>query len=143
MDRVNPWPRLAGLLLAVMLAVTPASAARAGDAAAAAASLPLFVVIYRPGPAWKPGLPVGRQALGGHAAYMARLAAEGRSLAAGPLLDTDGGLMVLRAADKDAALRLVSADPALTSGVFVVDLHPWQPVFGSGEPIPLRRPPAR
>ena len=105
------------------LMTTPAQAAP--DAAQ-----PLFAFIYRPGPAWKPGLPMAQQDLRAHGGYIARLAAEGRVVAGGGWVGVDGGMAVLRAADLDEANRLLAADPAITSGVFQADLRRWQPRFG-------------
>lgn len=97
---------------------------------AAAPVQPLFAFIYRPGPAWKPGLPMARQDLRAHGGYIAKLAAEGRIVAAGGWSGADGGMAVLRAADADEAQRLLAADPAITSGVFAADLRRWSPRFG-------------
>lgn len=114
----------AGLLGAALLAA-PASAAAAPDPAE-----PLFVVIYRPGPAWKPGLPMAQQDMRPHGAFYARLQAEGRVMAGGGFVGEDGGMAVLRAPDAEAARRLLAADPAVVSGVFAAELRRWSPRFG-------------
>jgi uncharacterized protein YciI len=117
---------------AVALAATPALAEPPPI------SQPLFVITYRAGPAWKPGVPMNRQALGPHAAYWARMQAEGRAVGAGPMLDADGGMAIVRASDIAAARALVAADPAVTSGVFAAEMHPWEPRFGDGGPLRIR-----
>jgi uncharacterized protein len=104
---------------------------------------PLFAVIYRPGPAWKPGLPMAQQDLRAHAGYYAKLTAEGRVVAAGGWNGADGGMAVLRCADAEEAGRLVAADPAITSGIFQGDLRRWSPRFGVDDdlvPKPAPKP---
>lgn len=126
-------PVLAVLLLA--LAAGPAMAQ-----APAAAPVVVYVISYRTGPSWKPGKPMAEQAIGPHGAYMRRLFDEGRMLAAGPTLDIDGGVVLLRAASLDEAQAVMAADPAVTSGLFVGEVRAWRPAFSSGEPVAPRRP---
>ena len=71
---------LPALLIAIGCCL-PAQAG-AGVAGPAQASAPapvpvLYVVHYRPGPAWKPGRPLAEQGLERHGAYMRDLAARG------------------------------------------------------------------
>jgi len=100
------------------------------SAAHAAPDQPLFAVIYRPGPAWKPGLPMAQQDLRAHGGYIARLATEGRVVAGGGWVGVDGGMALLRCADADEAARLLAADPAVTTGIFAAELRRWSPRFG-------------
>jgi uncharacterized protein YciI len=102
------------------------------DQPQALAAQQVFVITYRPGPAWQAGVAMNRQALGPHAAYSTRLARAGRAIAAGPYLDVDGGMAM--AANIEEARAIAAADPAVTSGVFVAALHPWSPgIRGAGE----------
>lgn len=98
-------------------------------AAAAQTASPYYLFIYRPGPAWKPGVPMAGQDMRPHGAYMARLDGEGRILAAGGFPD-QGGMAVVRAASLEEAQRLLAADPAVASGLFLADLKAWKPRFG-------------
>lgn len=100
-----------------------------------AASQTLFLLMYSPGPAWKPGLPVAQQALGPHGKYMASLAADGRLMAGGPLLDADGGMAILHAADAEAARAILAADPAVKAGIMKAEVHAWAPMFGTNDPL--------
>ncbi len=94
----------------------------------------VFVIAYKPGPAWQGGVPMNRQALAPHAAYWTRLAREGRAIGAGPYLDVDGGMAMIRAMNLDEARAIVAVDPAVTSGVFVGEVHAWSPrIRGAGE----------
>lgn len=95
---------------------------------------PVYVITYKPGHAWQAGVPMNRQALGPHAAYWTRLAREGRAIGAGPFTDTDGGIAMISAANLAEAQAIVAADPAVTSGVFVGEVHGWSPrIRGAGE----------
>ena len=119
-------------VLALTMGMLMTSAAQAATDPAQ----PLFAFIYRPGPAWKPGLPMAQQDLRAHAGYIGRLAAEGRVVAGGGWVGLDGGMAVLRCADADEAARLLAADPAVTSGIFQADLRRWAPRFGDLAPKP-------
>jgi uncharacterized protein YciI len=121
--------------LETLMALKPAVLALAmgalmTSATHAAPDQPLFAVIYRPGPAWKAGLPMAQQDLGAHAGYIARLAVEGRVVAGGGWVGLDGGMALLRCADAEEAARLLAADPAITTGVFQADVRRWSPRFG-------------
>src|SRR5579859_1026228 len=111
------------------------AAAALAAASAAAAAQPFFLLIYSPGPAWKPGVPVAQQALAPHGKYMASLAADGRLVAGGPLLDADGGMAILHAADAEAARAILAADPAVKAGIMKAEIHGWSPQFGSNDPL--------
>ena len=123
-------------LLALAMGMLMSSAAQA----APDPGQPLFAFIYRPGPAWKAGLPMAQQDLRAHGGYIARLAAEGRVVAAGGWAGADGGMAVLRATDAEEAGRLLAADPAITSGVFQADLRRWAPRFGVDSDLVPPRP---
>ena len=107
---------------------------------AAQAAQPLFAFIYRPGPAWKPGVPMTEQDLRPHGAYIAGLAKAGHVLGGGGFVGVDGGMAIVRAADAAEAARLLAADPAITAGVFEADLREWRPRFGAAADLaPPRR----
>ena len=87
-----------------------------------------YLVVYRPGPAWLPGKPVGEQPLKDHGTYMLSLYVKGALKFAGPFLDNAGGAVVLEADNEEGAKAFVAADPAVTGQVFVAELHPWRMV---------------
>ena len=119
----------------ILLAVLALAAPAAGQAPTS-----LFVVIYRQGPAWKPGAPMREQpAMGAHGAYMRRLFTEGTSFAAGPTTDAPGGIVIVRASSLEAATALMASDPAVTSGMFLGEIHAWAPAFRSDQPLPAGR----
>src|SRR5207253_7306377 len=84
-----------------------------------------FLVIYRPGPAWLPGKSVWEQPLKEHGKYMLDLYAKGWMKVARPLTDNAGGAVVLEVAGEHQAKATVAADPAVKSGIFVYEMHPW------------------
>ena len=126
MSRVR-WAILAAVL---MLTASPAIAQIAAQSAPT-----LYLCIYKAGPAWQAGKPMSAQALGPHAAFIKRLLDGGQLFAGGPMLDADGGLAIVRAASAEDAKAIFEADPALASGIFVGEIHPWKPVYDSGKPL--------
>jgi uncharacterized protein len=126
------------LLLALVLAsaATPTAApAQAPAEPAAAAPRQLFLFLFRPGPAWRAGVPMHQQDLRAHGAYHARLVREGRSVAAGGYVGEDGGMAIIRAASLEEAQAMLAADPAILNGVLAAELRPWAPRFHSDAPL--------
>ena len=121
--------------LAAMLALTVALAGAAPAIAQTAAETPLYLVVYKPGPAWLPGKPMNQQKLAPHAAYIRKLTAEGKVVAGGPWVGSDGGMAIVRAASAEDARAILAADPAITGGVFTAELQTWNPLIDSGKPL--------
>ena len=84
-----------------------------------------FLVIYKPGPAWLPGKRMAEQPLREHGKYMLSLYSQGDLKIAGPFSDETGGALVLNVASDAEAKNIVANDPAVVTGVFVYELHPW------------------
>ena len=124
------------LMLAGSLAAQPLSALAFQGQTAPAPASNLFVVIYRPGPAWQVGRPMSEQGLLPHGRYYRGLFDDGRLFAGGGFTGSDGGMAILKVADMDAARAIVAADPAVTSGIFVAQLEQWRPRFQVTEPLP-------
>jgi uncharacterized protein YciI len=95
-----------------------------------------YLVVYRPGPAWLPGKSVKEQPLLEHGRYMQSLYLQGVLKLAGPFSDNAGGAVVFEAQNDREANAVVAADPAVTSHIFLYELHPWGLVrwerFGAG-----------
>jgi uncharacterized protein YciI len=85
-----------------------------------------FLVIYRPGPAWLAGKSVSEQPLKEHGKYMLDLYVKGSMKFAGPFTDNSGGGVILEVADESQAEAIVAEDPAVKSGVFICEMHPWE-----------------
>jgi uncharacterized protein YciI len=120
------------LLLALLLAAAPAAAQ---SEPAPEAPRQLYLFLYRPGPAWRAGVPMRRQDLRDHAAYHGRLLREGRSFAGGGYVGEDGGMAIVRAATLEEARAMLAADPAIRNGVFVAELRQWAPRFHNDRPL--------
>ncbi len=84
-----------------------------------------YLLIYRPGPGWVAGKPLAEQPLKEHGKYMLDLYVKGTIKFAGPFLDDSGGAMMFEAENESDAKAVVAGDPAVRSGVFVAELHPW------------------
>jgi uncharacterized protein YciI len=85
-----------------------------------------YLVLYRPGPAWLPGKSVLDQPLKEHGKYMLSLYIKGAMKLAGPLTDDAGGAVLLEVSDETEAKAIVANDPAVKSGIFVYEMHPWK-----------------
>ena len=85
-----------------------------------------YLVLYRPGPAWLTGKSVMEQPLEEHGKYMLSLYIKGSMKLAGPLTDNAGGAVLLEVSDEAEAKAIVANDPAVKSGVFVFEMHPWK-----------------
>jgi uncharacterized protein len=84
-----------------------------------------YLVLYRPGPHWVAGKPIREQPPREHGKYMLDLYARGAMKHAGPFDDNTGAAIVLEAADEAEARSLVAGDPAVKTGTFTAELHPW------------------
>ena len=74
-----------------------------------------------------------KQLQAGHMAHMARNAASGKLMIAGPFGD-DGdwrGILIYDVPDVDAAKALCAADPAVAAGRLKCEIHPWWSQPGS------------
>lgn len=98
------------------------------DTGNAAGSMPVYLVIFRPGPAWESGTPIKDLPLRDHGRYMLELFKRGSLRYAGPFADDSGAAVVLAAEDDVAARALVEADPAVTAQLFSFQLHRWSTV---------------
>ena len=85
-----------------------------------------FLVIYRPGPNWVEGKPVTAQTPKEHGKYMLSLFQKGTLKFAGPFTDDAGGAVVLEVADDSEAQSIAAEDPAVKTGVFLYEIHPWR-----------------
>lgn len=85
-----------------------------------------YLVLYRPGPAWLTGKSVMEQPLKEHGKYMLSLYVKGSMKLAGPLTDNTGGAVLLEVSNEAEAKAIVTNDPAVKSGVFVYEMHPWK-----------------
>lgn len=72
-----------------------------------------------------------------HRQYLTSLLEKGQLVAAGPLTDDSGALIIYEAATSDDAEKLIRADPFFAAGIFLKwKLLPWKPVFANKELLP-------
>ncbi len=64
----------------------------------------------------------------GHMANIGRLADEGKLVVAGPLGKNDkdySGIFIFNVKTTEEAKKLCETDPAIKSGIFIVEFYPW------------------
>jgi len=64
--------------------------------------------------------------LGEHFEYLERALVDGKLILAGPCLDGEFGVVLLRAATDDEALVFMQRDPAVRHGLMTAELHPFR-----------------
>jgi uncharacterized protein len=114
--------RIGTLLMACVLCAAALAGAQADEPPAKST----YLVIYRAGPAWPPGKRLSELPLKEHGRYMLSLYAQGLLKFAGGFADDTGGAVVLEVVDQAQAEALVADDPAVKTGLFVHELHPWR-----------------
>ena len=119
-------PKTISLMFGLAVLLYSSQSLTAADEKQEIAPKTTFLVIYRPGPAWLAGKPVSEQPLKEHGKYMLGLYIKGSMKLAGPLTDNAGGAVVLDVADEAQAKAIVAEDPAVKSGIFVYEMHPWE-----------------
>jgi uncharacterized protein YciI len=69
-------------------------------------------------------------AMPAHQRFLDQHFATGEFLASGPLAPRTGGVIIARAADRDAIERLITADPFTRGGLATYDVHAFLPTRG-------------
>jgi uncharacterized protein YciI len=76
-------------------------------------------------------------AMPAHQRFLDEHFATGEFLASGPQAPRTGGVIIARAADRDAIERLIAADPFTRNSLATYDVHPFRPTRGPFA-LPLR-----
>ena len=118
--------RMVALFLSIALMCCPAQSVPEKASPQEAVKKATYLVFYRRGPAWLTGKSVMEQPLKEHGKYMLSLYIKGSTKLAGPLTDNAGGAVLLEVSDEAEAKAIVANDPAVTSGIFVYEMHPWK-----------------
>jgi len=86
-----------------------------------------FVAFHRPGPAWQLGTEFAEQpGVREHVAHYSSALSDGHLERGGPFIDSSGGMMVFaRGVSRELADDIAQADPAVRSGLLVVEVRPW------------------
>lgn len=82
-------------------------------------------------------LPAIDAAMPAHRRFLDEHFAAGEFLASGPLAPRTGGLIIARAADREAIERLIAADPFTRNGLATYEVHAFRPTRGPFA-LPLR-----
>ncbi len=117
----------------------PAAGQPSTRAAEQSTQTALFLINYRAGPQWRPGVPMRDQGLGAHFHYIKARDEAGRIAVARPAGD-DAGMILLWADSLADAHRIGAADPAVTTGLFTGDAQPFQARFVGEERIAPANP---
>jgi uncharacterized protein YciI len=131
------FPRLAPVLLALGLALSPLQAAvkKAPPAPAPDPDVTTYYVcVLTKGLYAGVGLKEERiKTQAAQHAYIDRLAREGKLLVAGPVTDASDwrGLYIFKCASLSEARTLVNADPEVLAGRLRFEIHAWQTAKGS------------
>lgn len=113
--------------MTVAAAVSGLAVIALGEESSSAAR-PTYLVVYRRGPGWVEGKPMGQQpSMREHFAYYVELHRKGLLISGGGFTDESGGAAVFEAADDAAAAEIMAADPAVKSKVFSYELKRWKP----------------
>ena len=91
-----------------------------------------YVVVHKPGPRWKAGVPAFEQAgLQAHIDYYRTLLAAHKLAMGGPFMDSAaGGMMIPAAGVTEADIRkFASADPAIKAGLLIFEVRSWMPTM--------------
>jgi uncharacterized protein YciI len=118
--------RIVALFLTLGFALMYRPAKDLAETPQEAAPKATYLVVYRPGPAWLTGKSVMDQPLKEHGKYMLSLYIKGSMKLAGPLTDNAGGAVLLEVSDEAEAKAIVANDPAVKSGIFLCEMHPWK-----------------
>lgn len=117
---------LIALMLSGLLAVTGQAAEI--ESGGESTDSRYYFFLHSPGPAWNHDQPVFRQDWTAHLAYMQELRDSGQLMLGGPFKDDSGAFGIVKAESVDQARALVEADPAVESGLVMVEVRPWHPV---------------
>jgi uncharacterized protein YciI len=118
--------RIVALFLVLGFALMYRPAKNLAETPQEAAPKATYLVVYRPGPGWLTGKSVMDQPLIEHGRYMLSLYIKGSMKLAGPLTDNAGGAVLLEVSDEEEAKAIVANDPAVKSGIFLYEMHPWK-----------------
>jgi uncharacterized protein len=92
-----------------------------------------FAVLYE----YSPDLTKIAEHRPAHRRYLHELLARGNLLAAGPITDDSGALIIYVALSPEELDQLIADDPFHQAGVFVSwQIKPWKVVFGNRQLLP-------
>ena len=86
-----------------------------------------YMALLKKGPKWTADAHASAQLHEQHVSYVMSLLDSGKAIIAGPLSDEAEirGVLIFRAPSVEEAKAWAHADPAVTSGHLIVEMHPW------------------
>ena len=118
---------LASLFLAPSLFAIPVCAQTQQKADPASKLIEFHMALLKRGPKWPADPSTTPPVLQEHVAYVQTLLESGKAVIAGPISSDPElvGVYIFRAKSADEAKGWVMADPAVASGLFAPEMHPW------------------
>jgi len=97
----------------------------------------VYVITFRPGPAWVAGVPIAQQALANHNTYWTfQTHGQGKAIAEGLYSDVDGAMALVVAGSLSEARTMAGADPAVRTHLLLADVHAWTPLIRGPREVP-------
>ena len=88
--------------------------------------LTCYAAVYTRGPRWEELVDTHDELRKAHIEYQNGHFEAGRLLMGGPYTDREFGLALFKTATKEEALMIVSNDPAVSAGIYNVDVSTWR-----------------
>jgi len=122
-----------GLLVNLLFVATLVSAARK-DPPAPAPPKSRFLILLSPVHAEAAATEEEKARIVMHFDYLKTLLADGKLVLAGMSTDDYKNLVLIEAADREEAERIMASDPAVSANVYQAELHPFQMVLSRQAP---------
>ncbi|MCD6326057.1 hypothetical protein J7M28_00675 [bacterium] len=84
--------------------------------------------IYAKGPKWRDGALIEDE-ISAHKAYQLENYERGKLIMGGPFLDEAVGMAIFEVHSIEEAEIMIEQDPAVSSGVYTAEIHPWRIVL--------------
>jgi uncharacterized protein len=91
-----------------------------------------FALLYRFNPDAGHADAQQQEIFSNHLRYIKRLFAGNRVVMSGAYTEVNGGLVILEANSREEAEAIAAGDPALSSSLYLGELHEWQVLFNRG-----------
>ena len=122
-----------GLLVSLLFVATLVSAAKK-DPPAPAPPKSRFLILLSPVHAEAAATEEEKARIVMHFDYLKTLLADGKLVLAGMSTDDYKNLVLIEAADREEAERIMTSDPAVSANVYQAELHPFQMVLSRQAP---------
>jgi len=122
-----------GLLVNLLFVATLVSAAKK-DPPAPAPPKSRFLILLSPVHAEAAATEEEKARIVMHFDYLKTLLADGKLVLAGMSTDDYKNLVLIEAADREEAERIMTSDPAVSANVYQAELHPFQMVLSRPAP---------